>query len=103
MKKLFIIAGLVLFAKSAFSQALGYTDIAQIFSRDDFNGSARFEALSGAFGALGGDISAITINPAGLSVFSKNLATVTFQSRNNEISSSYYNNSVVSQDEFFNI
>lgn len=103
MKKIFFIAGLVLLSNSVFSQALGYTDLAQLFSRDDYNGSARFEALSGAFGALGGDISAMTVNPAGLSVFSKNLATVTFQSRNNEITSLYYGNSRFNQEELFNI
>ncbi len=32
-------------------------------------GSARFEAMSGAFGALGGDLSSFSINPAGSSVF----------------------------------
>ena len=33
------------------------------------NGSARFNSMGGAFGALGGDLSAISINPAGSSVF----------------------------------
>ena len=33
------------------------------------NGSARFNSMGGAFGALGGDLSAISINPAGSVVF----------------------------------
>jgi hypothetical protein len=32
-------------------------------------GTARFQAMSGAFGALGGDVSAISINPASSAVF----------------------------------
>jgi hypothetical protein len=35
------------------------------------SGTARFNAMSGAFGALGGDISTASINPAGLGVFRK--------------------------------
>ena len=38
------------------------------YSTQDLNGTARFKAMSGAFGALGGDFSAIGINPAGSSV-----------------------------------
>ena len=33
------------------------------------NGSARFNAMGGAFGALGGDVSALQINPAGSALF----------------------------------
>ena len=33
------------------------------YSTSELNGTARFKSMSGAFGALGGDLSAITINP----------------------------------------
>ena len=33
------------------------------------SGSARYISMGGAFGALGGDVSAISDNPAGSSVF----------------------------------
>ena len=39
------------------------------FSRITSTGSARSAAMGGAFGALGGDISSIHINPAGVGVF----------------------------------
>jgi len=39
------------------------------FSTNDYSGTARFTAMSGAFGALGGDFSSVSINPAGLGVF----------------------------------
>ena len=40
------------------------------YSTEDLSGTARFKGMSGAFGAIGGDFSAISINPAGSSVFS---------------------------------
>ncbi len=39
------------------------------FSQSDITGTARFVSMSGAFGALGGDMSAIIVNPAGIGVF----------------------------------
>ena len=42
------------------------------YSVDRPNGTARFESMGGAFGALGGDLSAININPASSSVFNDN-------------------------------
>ena len=41
-------------------------------SVDNITGTARFRAMSGAFGALGGDLSAITQNPAGSVFFNNN-------------------------------
>ncbi|MDR0812040.1 MAG: hypothetical protein LBN23_07225 [Paludibacter sp.] len=43
----------------------------------DLNGSARYSAMAGAFGALGGDVSAIKDNPAGLGVFLKSEISLT--------------------------
>ena len=42
------------------------------YSQDGLFGNARFTAMSGAFGALGGDFSSIVSNPAGVAVFTKN-------------------------------
>ena len=39
------------------------------YSTEDLQGTARFQAMGGAFGALGGDLSALNINPAGSAVF----------------------------------
>lgn len=38
-------------------------------SQPDMKGTARFMGMGGAFGALGGDLSAISVNPAGLGVY----------------------------------
>lgn len=39
------------------------------YSTENLQGTARFQAMGGAFGALGGDLSALNVNPAGSSVF----------------------------------
>ena len=46
------------------------------FSQPDLKGTARFMSMGGAFGALGGDISAISVNPAGLGVYRRNEVSV---------------------------
>jgi long-subunit fatty acid transport protein len=39
------------------------------FSKTELSGTARGQAMGGAFGALGGDATGITINPAGIAVY----------------------------------
>lgn len=39
------------------------------FSREDLYGTARSMAMGGAFGALGGDLTGVNINPAGIAVY----------------------------------
>ncbi len=58
------------------------------YSSENLQGTARFQGLGGAFGALGGDLSALNINPAGSAVFNNNLGTVsgTVYNRDNAIS-----------------
>lgn len=46
------------------------------FSTKNLQGTARFQGMGGAFGALGGDLSALNENPAGASVFNNNLASI---------------------------
>ena len=103
MKRFFIIAALFAVTSTSFTQSLGYQDLGILFSQNDNNGSARFTAMSGAFGALGGDISSININPAGLSVFNNSMFTGTLNSRNSDITSNYYGNSLTTQNQFINL
>ncbi len=42
------------------------------YAQDNLTGTARFRAMGGAFGALGGDFSALNVNPAGSAVFAAN-------------------------------
>jgi len=56
------------------------------YSIEEGQGTARFQAMGGAFGALGGDLSSLNVNPAGSSVFNYSLftATGTNYNRNND-------------------
>ena len=42
---------------------------AQNFANSDLNGTARFVAMGGALGALGGDVSVMSTNPAGTGMY----------------------------------
>ena len=103
MKRFFTIATLFAVTFTSFSQSLGYQDLGLLFSQDDNNGTARFTAMSGAFGALGGDISSININPAGLSVFNNSLFSGSLNARSSNINANYYGNSTTTQNEFINL
>ena len=58
---MFFLGGNMLFAQGEMD---AYT-----LSQKDLSGSARSMAMGGAFGALGGDISAMSHNPAGIAVY----------------------------------
>ena len=103
MKKIISFVVFAALTSASYSQSLGYQNIATMFSRNDENGSARFVAMGGAFGAIGGDVSSMTINPAGISIFNGNNAAIAFQIRNTEIATTYYNNILTTQEDFFNI
>lgn len=52
------------------------------FSRNDLKGSARAMGMGGAFGALGDDLTAISINPAGVGTYIRSEAAITFNFQN---------------------
>jgi len=47
-----------------------------LFSQNRYEGTARFTAMGGAFAALGGDITTLSINPAGLGVYRSSELTI---------------------------
>jgi len=61
------------------------------YSTEDLQGTARFQGLSGAFGALGGDLSAIGINPAGSAVFINSQFTLSGSDYNHNNDARYFN------------
>ena len=67
MKKLTIIF-ITLLTLSSYLQAQNIDDALR-YSKSTLSGSARYTAMGGAFGALGGDISAINTNPASAGIF----------------------------------
>ena len=50
------------------------------YSTGTTEGTARFKSMSGAFGALGGDMSAVSINPAGSAIFNLSHGSLTLSS-----------------------
>lgn len=92
MKKILVIFIMVLFVKSVLYSQSVYVDNALKFSSYDYGGTARFVGMGGAFGALGGDFSAIAINPAGLGVFRSSELVFSPGMSYNSNSSSYINN-----------
>lgn len=61
------------------------------YSNGDIQGTARYRALSGAFNSLGGDLSAISLNPAGSAIFNNSYASVSLSSYNNDNETSFFN------------
>lgn len=83
----FIIAGLTFSALQAQETT---PEDALRYAVENLTGSARFRGMGGAFGAIGGDLSALNQNPAGSLFFNNNYATIT-GSINNSKNSSLYN------------
>jgi len=75
MKKLiltlFAIVGLIALS---FGQ---YVDQALIFSQQNYGSTARSKGMGNAFGAIGGDFSSLSINPAGIGVYLRSEVTGT--------------------------
>jgi hypothetical protein len=78
---------LIFFTASLNAQSL--EDVIR-YSTPNHNGTARFTAMGGAFGALGGDLSALQVNPASSSVFEHSQIGVSMNSGSNKINSNYY-------------
>lgn len=88
MKKLFILViGII---SMSISQAQNINDALR-YSSGDIKGTARFQSMSGAFGALGGDLSAFSVNPAGSAVFTTSYASISLGIENNDNNISYFN------------
>jgi long-subunit fatty acid transport protein len=90
MKKIFFtFFALILISESSKAQETTIDDALRL-SIDNTTGSARFRGMSGAFGAVGGDLSAITQNPAGSIFFKNNLGTVTASNNNSKNIARYF-------------
>lgn len=103
MKKIIALVTLVAVTLTSHSQSLAYDDLGILFSKDNNYGTARYSAMSGAFGALGGDHTAASINPAGGAVAIKSDFSVTLGVDNVSSDIEYYKNSSKSQGSFFNL
>lgn len=77
MKKIITLATLGMLVAAFPMSAQTVYDAAKIANKD-LNGTARFVGMGGAMGALGGDISTIGTNPAGIGIYRSNDAMVSF-------------------------
>lgn len=87
MKKIVYILLMGLTASTVYSQEI---QDAVRYSQDNISGTARFRAMSGAFGALGGDLSSISINPASSAVFTYNQIGFSFGNYSSNNKSNYF-------------
>jgi hypothetical protein len=90
MKHFILLTLFVLQPIISFAQALDYDHLALLFSKEEFQGTARFNAMGGAFGALGGDVSASYINPASGAVFNHNEFSGSIQRSTIKTNADYY-------------
>ncbi|MFB9110878.1 OmpP1/FadL family transporter [Flavobacterium gyeonganense] len=95
MKKIFILLITGLTASVSYSQEI--SDGVR-YSQDNLTGTARFRAMGGAFGALGGDLSSLSVNPAGSAIFNNNQAGLTFSNQNIKNNSNYFNDEMSTKD-----
>ncbi len=98
MKKQIIITGLGVLAMFC---AAAQNDIdAMRYSQLTFGGTARFASMAGSMGALGGDISTLSFNPAGIGMFRKTELSISPSLYSQTISSTY--NTIDSKDRKLN-
>ncbi|MCM4169570.1 hypothetical protein KCTC52924_00351 [Arenibacter antarcticus] len=90
----------ILFLACAFVSAQNINDVLR-YSNESLQGTARFQGMSGAFGALGGDLSSLNVNPAGSAVFNNGLFSVTASNYHQKNDASYFStNSTTSLNSF---
>jgi long-subunit fatty acid transport protein len=97
--KFLSILAIIALSSNAFAQ--GEMDAYKL-SRNSLTGTARSVSMGGAFGALGGDISSISINPAGIGVYktSEVVATMNFQNTKTTTQMNNMSGPKTSQDKF---
>lgn len=71
------------------------------YAQDNLTGTARFRAMGGAFGAVGGDLSALSVNPAGSAIFNSNQVGVTFSNQSIKNNSNYFGTETSDKENSF--
>jgi len=77
MKKIFLSTAITFACIAGLSAQATEFDAIRM-AQTDIIGTARYMGMAGAFGALGGDVSAIRDNPAGLGIYRSSEVTATF-------------------------
>lgn len=85
-----------------FIQAQDFADALR-YSQLQTQGTARAGAMGNAFGALGGDFTSVSINPAGIGLYRSDELTITPKSSQTRTESSYWNNGAEDTDYKFTL
>ena len=101
MKKYAFIAGLLI-SVTAVAQSITPSEGLR-YSDQQLNGTARFNSMGGAFGAVGGDLSALGINPAGSLFFNNNVASLSLKYDNNSNNAAFLGTQTKTNSNNFNI
>jgi hypothetical protein len=70
------------------------TNTIDVYSNNSINGTAKYNSMAGSMGALGGDISSASVNPAGIGVFIASDVNLTLGINNNKNTSTLAGRSV---------
>ncbi|MDR3180388.1 MAG: hypothetical protein LBT61_00465, partial [Prevotellaceae bacterium] len=92
MNKLFLSFIVTMGALSA-ATAQGAWD-GLILSQTQYEGTARFTAMGGAFAALGGDFTTLSINPAGIGIYRNSELTFSLALNHGNTDANYLGNTV---------
>lgn len=93
IKRISIVACLSLGAMYFAQDASLIKNTADIYSSSNFGGTAKFNSMAGSMGALGGDLSSITVNPAGTGVFITGDVSATLAVQSNKNNSNLFGKS----------
>lgn len=89
MKRLLTFILALLFFASVFGQG---SDEACLFSQTYYQGTAKGLGMGNALGAVGGDMTSVSINPAGLGIYRSSELTMSLALVDNYHTSNYYDN-----------
>ncbi|MDP3311744.1 OmpP1/FadL family transporter [Lutibacter sp.] len=85
------------------AQTLSYNDLGVLFAGEQINGTARYNGMSGAFGALGGDLSAMEANPAGAAIFVNSEYSLSLDIRSSTIGSTFYGTKELTENDYLSL
>lgn len=99
-----ILCGLCLLLGLSFGDVFGQSIYeAEKFMNKDLTGTARFVGMGGALGALGADISTMSVNPAGVGLFRKYDFSATLDYHSNEMDMNYLGSKSDHSKDKFNL
>ena len=96
MRYFTLLFGILLITQNTVAQNIN--DISRFLSTD-LNGSARHTSMAGAFGALGGDLTSISYNPASSSVFLNSEFGASINYKNKRTNGTYFGTSEIREND----